>query len=140
MAALDRLPAENRVSDELDLLMKLSVNVQVTSGYAAPEVGEILERAKALARSEVVRHDVGTLFTVLWANWLFHKVRSDLGEAVGLARELLQTAAKAGDSGLMLQAHQAVAVTSLCVGDFPWFGSRWSGRGGCTIRCTRRIR
>ena len=118
LAALDRLPAQNRVADELELLMNLSVNVQVTSGCAAPEVKEILDRAKSLARSEVVSRDVGTLFPVLWANWVFHKVRSDLAEAAELARELLKTAADAGDSALMLQAHQAMAVTSLCLGDF----------------------
>jgi len=54
---------------------------------------------------------------VLWAIWLFHKVRSDLGKSAQMVDRLLEMAQATNDSALLLQAHQAMCVTHLCLGN-----------------------
>jgi predicted ATPase/DNA-binding winged helix-turn-helix (wHTH) protein len=122
LAALDRLSVSDRAAhadDELDVLMCLGVNLQVTQGYAAPEVSEIHGRAYALCQRRGGDRDPANLrraFPVLWGIWVFHKVRSDLGRAREMARQLLDIARESGDAALVLQAHQAASVTALCLG------------------------
>src|SRR5439155_25881062 len=60
---------------------------------------------------------VPALFPILWGIWVFHKVRSDLPQAEELANRLLRFAREAANSALILQAHQSMAVTSLCLGN-----------------------
>ena len=126
LAALERLPAEARGEHELALLVGLGVNLQVTKGFAAPEVQLIHARAHALCQpasgagggaTATAGGDVRATFPVLWGIWLFHKVRSDLRQANVMACQLLDAARAAGDSALLLQAHQAMCVTHLCLGN-----------------------
>ena len=117
LGALERLPAARRAEHELTLLRCLGVNLQVTKGFAAPEVEDVHSRAYALCVSEDLAHDIGSAFPVLWGIWVFHKVRSDLRRAGDMARRLLALAEAAADSRLLVQAHQAVCVTSLCSGE-----------------------
>jgi len=114
-AALKHLGEADRAEHELDLLMALGVNLQVTKGCAAPEVEEIRARAYLLCRA--APEGSPSLFPALWGIWVFHKVRSDLPRAMELAGQLLAMARAAGDDGMMLQAHQAMSVTALCSGD-----------------------
>jgi predicted ATPase/DNA-binding winged helix-turn-helix (wHTH) protein len=116
VAAIDRLPAAERGEHELPVLMSLAVNLGVTAGFGSPEVLTLHERAYALSRALGGARDAPLLFPVLWGIWVFHKVRSDLSLAQGLADELLALADQANDDGLRLQALQALAVTSLCRG------------------------
>lgn len=112
---LARLPdTQDRVILELPLQMALGLQLQVTEGYAAPAAREAYVRARELCRrSGEVRH----LFSVVWGLWLNAKVRSDLPTARTLAEELSTLADQLGDSSLMLQSHQAFAVTTLCLGE-----------------------
>jgi DNA-binding winged helix-turn-helix (wHTH) protein/tetratricopeptide (TPR) repeat protein len=113
LAAVDRLPEEQRGEHELDVLKHLGVNLQVTRGFAAHEVESVHARAYALCRSS---EDVARTFPVRWGIWVFHKVRSDLRRARAMCDELLAMARASGDTGFILQAHQAVCVTHLCLG------------------------
>jgi DNA-binding winged helix-turn-helix (wHTH) protein/tetratricopeptide (TPR) repeat protein len=119
LAALDRLPISDplRASTELPLLMSLGVNMQVTQGCAAPAVENVFARAQQLLSASGASGDVHRTFPLLWGVWVFHKVRSDLRQADDLARRLLATAADANDPALMMQAHQAMCVTALCLGN-----------------------
>jgi len=117
LAALDRLPAGQRAEHELTLLRWLGVNLQVTRGFAAPEVEEVHSRAYGLCASPNSGHDIRSAFPVLWGIWVFHKVRSDLRRAAEMARRLLALAGQSGDAALLLQAHQAMCVTCLCSGE-----------------------
>jgi adenylate cyclase len=72
------------------------------------------ERARELCRQAL---GDAPLFAVLWGLWLFHKVRSRLVKARELAGQLYALAKHARDPALLLQTHQAQAVTSLCLGD-----------------------
>jgi tetratricopeptide (TPR) repeat protein len=80
-------------------------------------VQAIHARAYALchAPGSAARCDVGVTFPVLWGIWLFHKVRSDLRRARQMCDELLAVAGD--DSSRLLQAHQALCNTNLCLGN-----------------------
>lgn len=118
ITAVERLPDDERREHELPLLMSLAVNLQVTKGYAAPEVANLHERAYALSHAPGARRDIRVLYPVLWGMWVYHKVRSDLPLAQEIANELLSLADQENDDGLRLQAMQALAVTALCQGRF----------------------
>ncbi len=122
LAALDRLPPDQRSPHELPILMSLGVNLQVTRGFGSPKVQEIHARAYSLCRDVVAGGgspvDQIATFRVLWGIWVFHKVRSDLGKAAEMATQLMTLARHSGDAVQLLQAHQAMCVTHLCLGDF----------------------
>jgi adenylate cyclase len=115
LSGLERLAGPQRPVDELALLASLGVHLQVTRGFAAPEVQQVHERAHAICRT---LDDPRRTFPVLWGIWLFKKVRSDLREAWQLAQGLLAMAQQLAEPAFALQAQQSVAVTSLCLGEF----------------------
>jgi DNA-binding winged helix-turn-helix (wHTH) protein/predicted ATPase len=115
--ALDRLPPGERSADELQLLVSLGVHLQIVKGCAAPQVEEVFACAEALCKEADVTANVEKIFPVLWGIWVFHKVRSELPRAAELAKRLLALAQHADDQSLLMQAHQAMCVTSLCVGE-----------------------
>jgi DNA-binding winged helix-turn-helix (wHTH) protein/predicted ATPase len=118
LAALERLPNDDaRRTVELPMLMSLGLNMQVTQGCAAPAVEHVFARAEALIRASDAAGDITKIFPLLWGIWVFHKVRSDLAQADALARRLLAMAHQAGDAALLMQAHQAMCVTALCLGN-----------------------
>jgi DNA-binding winged helix-turn-helix (wHTH) protein/predicted ATPase len=116
LAVLDRLPADERARIELTLVKCLAVHLQVTQGFAAPEVRQLHERAHELCRT-AAGEDPRTVFKVLWGIWLYHKVRSELREAKALAEHLLMLAGELNDAGALLQAYQSMSVTALCLGE-----------------------
>jgi DNA-binding winged helix-turn-helix (wHTH) protein len=115
LTAVERLPTPDRQDHELELLSALGVNLQVTRGFAAPEVEALFVRAHTLCVERRDRADLEKTFPVVWGIWLFRKVRSDLVDAAEMGRELFSLAG--GDTALLLQAHQAMCVTDLCRGN-----------------------
>jgi predicted ATPase len=114
LALLADLPdGPERDRHELQLLLTLGLQLQVTQGFAAPEVEQSYVRARELCHRWQVN---GPLFAVLWGLWLVCKVRSELPRARELAEQLRELARGVGDPCLHLQSHQALAVTSLCQG------------------------
>jgi DNA-binding winged helix-turn-helix (wHTH) protein/predicted ATPase len=111
---VERLPPTDRDAAELRLQVNLGLQLQVTQGFAAPAARRAYERARSLcdpAAADPVQ------FTILWGLWLFHKVRSDLPTARTMADELFALAERLNDPALVLQAHQALAVTTMCAGE-----------------------
>jgi predicted ATPase len=94
--------------------MILGMQLQVTQGYAAPEVERTNARVRMLCEQ---MPEAPPLFPVLWGLWLFYKVRSELGKARELAERLFSLAQGAQDPAQLLQVRQALAVTFLCLGD-----------------------
>jgi DNA-binding winged helix-turn-helix (wHTH) protein/predicted ATPase len=114
LVACERLPAADRDSAEMRLQINLGLQLQVTQGFAAPSARRAYERACDLCRQV----DEGPLlFPVLWGLWLYHKVRSELSMARAMADDLFALAERLRDPALVLQAHQALAVTTLCAGE-----------------------
>jgi predicted ATPase len=94
--------------------MTLGMQLQVTQGYAAPEAERTYARARVLCEQ---MPEAPPLFPVLWGLWLVYKVRSELAKARELAEGLLRLAQGAQDPAQVLQVRQALAVTSLCLGE-----------------------
>ena len=120
VAALERLPNDDhRREIELPMLMSLGVNMRITQGCAAPGVEDVFARAEKLLRAsgDAAASDISKIFPLLWSVWVFHKVRSDLAEADELSRKLLAMAQQANDPAMLMQAHQAMCVTALCLGN-----------------------
>jgi class 3 adenylate cyclase/tetratricopeptide (TPR) repeat protein len=74
-----------RRQQELDLQIALRTAVAATKGLAAPAVGEILARARALAEQVDRPEHIVPLFSGQWA---FHRVRSEHGLALQLGEQL----------------------------------------------------
>ena len=98
---------------ELDLQTMLGLQLQVTKGYAAPQAQQAYARARELNNRAL---NWASDFPVLWGLWLYHKVRSHLGQAEEMAEELLALARHVNDPALALQAHQALGMTAFCQG------------------------
>jgi predicted ATPase len=115
LALLQTLPdTPARARRELSLQMTLGMQLQVTQGYAAPEAEETYVRARVLCEK---MPQAPPLFPVLWGLWLVYKVRSELGKAREMAERLFSLAQGAQDPAHLLQACQALTVTSLCLGE-----------------------
>jgi predicted ATPase len=99
---------------ELRLQVILGMQLQVTQGFAAAAAEPTYTRARELCHR---LQENEPLFAVLWGLWLFHKVRSKLHQARALAEQLFAQAGRVADPALVLQSHQALAVTSLCLGE-----------------------
>jgi predicted ATPase/predicted Ser/Thr protein kinase len=115
LALLETLPdTPQRARRELPLQATLGVQLQVTEGYAAAQAEHTYARASALC--EQLQED-RLLFLVLWGLWMFHEVRSDLRKSLELAQRLFALGQRAHDQAQILQAHMALMVTSLSLGD-----------------------
>ena len=90
--------SEQRLKQELDLLVTLGPALVTTEGYSATELGETYERALDLSR----RLDSRNIFVTLSGIWVFHAVRGDLKKARQLGLEFLRMAEREPTPGLML--------------------------------------
>jgi predicted ATPase len=115
LAQLEALPdAPERARRELPLLIALGMQLQVAQGYAAREAEGIYARARTLCEQVP---ESGPLFPVIWGLWLYYEVRCELGKSREMAEQLFSLAQRVQDPAQLLQAHHALTVTSLCLGD-----------------------
>jgi predicted ATPase/predicted Ser/Thr protein kinase len=115
LALLGTLPdTPARARRELPLQITLGMQLQLTLGYAAPQAERTYSRARVLCEQ---MPESPPLFPVLWGLWLVYKVRSELGKAREQAEHLFRLAQAVQDPAQLLQARQALAITSLCLGD-----------------------
>jgi predicted ATPase len=114
LTLLPTLPdTPERARRELPLQVTLGMQLQFTQGYAAPEAERIYARARALYEQV---QEAPRLFPVLWGLWAYYLVRSELGKSRELAERLFTLAQRAQDPDQLLQARQALAITSHCLG------------------------
>jgi predicted ATPase len=112
---LETLPeTPERARREIPLQVTLGMQLQVSKGFAAPEVERIYARARALYEQ---KPETAALFPVLWGLWMFHEVGGEPRKSWELAERLFTLARKADDPAQLIQARQALAITSLCRGD-----------------------
>jgi predicted ATPase len=112
LASLPSTPDRDR--RELPFQVTLGMQLQVVQGYAAPEAGRSYVRARALCEQ---LQDDPLLFLVLWGLWMFHEVRSDLGQSRELAERLFALGQKTNDAIQLIQARMALMVTFLSLGE-----------------------
>ncbi len=109
LALLDTLE-ETREHDELKLrfLTTLGPASIAVRGYAAPEVGPILLRARELCQRI---GDEPQMFGIMLGNWEWRLVRGDLRPCVDLAAEGMALADRLNDPGILMEALFMPAVT-----------------------------
>jgi len=99
-----------RAQKELALCVALGIPLQATEGIGSREVGEVYSRAQELVQQV---GETPQLFPVLRGLWLFHHVRADLPTAYDIGHQLLRLAESESDAALLLEAHEALGLTSL---------------------------
>jgi predicted ATPase len=115
LTLLHTLPdTPDRARRELPLQLTLGMQLQVAQGYAALEAERCYARARALCDR---LQEAAPLFQVLWGLRRFHEVRCELGKSRELAEQLFTLAQRTRNPAQLLQARQALAVTSLSLGD-----------------------
>ncbi len=117
-------PSPERDARELELLGPLGTAYIASRGYAAPEVGPIFERARALCERVGQRPQ---LFTMMWGNFAFHIVRGDLRICSELADEAMVFGERFNDPGILMEALFLKGLTRLYRGDF-------AGARECCVR------
>ena len=104
-----------RDGQELPFLSALAPCHIAVRGYAAPEVGPILERARALCeRTE----QAPQLFGTMLGTWEWRLVRGDIRQCVDLAREGMTLADRLADPGILMEALFMPGVTIFYRGEF----------------------
>jgi class 3 adenylate cyclase len=93
LATLEETPA--RDAQELRFLTALAPAHIAARGYAAPEVGPVLVRARALCQRIGAPQQ---LFGVMLGMWEWRLVRGDVGQCVDLAAEGMALAERANDA------------------------------------------
>ena len=91
---------------ELATLSQLGPALMSIHGWAAPVVGEVLERAASVARQLETSRDLAAPLTSLW---LFRYARGELDQSDEISDEIFRIAQKLDDPELTLQAHHAAA-------------------------------
>jgi class 3 adenylate cyclase/tetratricopeptide (TPR) repeat protein len=101
-----RSEGTDRLRTELAILSQLGPALMSIHGWAAPAVGEVLERATNVARQLEASRDLAPPLTSLW---LFRYARGELKQSDEISDELFRIARKLDDPELILQAHHAAA-------------------------------
>ena len=113
---LTRLPeTPERVQQELMVRVTLGAAVMITKGFASLEAQSVYARAGKLA------HQVGEgslVFSVFWGLWVSHQARGEHRKAREAAAECLRQAQAADEPALLLEAHHALGVSFLILGEF----------------------
>jgi class 3 adenylate cyclase len=115
VSLLDVLQEPERTSAEIELQAALGPAYMATQGWAAPEVEDASARLRDLAAN---RGDGPRLFQAMWSLWTVDFLRAQLGPALRVARQLLQTATAIGDPVLRIGAHQAVGYVHFYQGEY----------------------
>ena len=115
LSLLPLLPATlARTQGELVLQLALGPVLAATKGNAAPEVGQVYTRARALCQEigETPHH-----FPVLVGLWRFALIQGEFLQAHELGLQLLDLAERARDAALHLEAQRALGMTLYFLGD-----------------------
>jgi class 3 adenylate cyclase/predicted ATPase len=109
LALLDTLQeSPERDEQTLQFLTALGPAYIAVHGYAAPEVGPILQRARDLCQR---LDDSPRLFGIMLGMWEWRIVRGDLRLCVDLAAEGMALAERLNDPGMMMEALFMPGVT-----------------------------
>jgi predicted ATPase len=111
-----RLPTTPEQSrQELRLLLALGPAFQMLKGFGSSDVERTYARARQLGEQV---GEPAELFQALWGLWLYTTAgRGRFREGRRIAEELVTLAERLGDKVLLLEAHHAMAPSTLWVGE-----------------------
>ena len=101
--------------DQLFVLMQAGLYLTTTRGFATPEAVPCYERAESLC---VSLNQPLVLFSALRGLWRYSLVTNKLSATMQIAKRVHSLAQDQKDSGLMVGAYRALAVTLFYLGDF----------------------
>ena len=104
-----------RDRQELTLHTALGQNLLATKGYGAPEVERAYAQALVLCQRV---GDTRQLASVLTGQWVFHLLRADYRITGEIAVRLLSLARADGHEEFLLEAHVALGMTAIYLGEF----------------------
>jgi class 3 adenylate cyclase/tetratricopeptide (TPR) repeat protein len=113
LETLEQTPA--RDERELQLLTTLGPAYIALRGYAAPEAGPVLMRARELCQRI---GDSQRLFGIMLGMWEWRLVRGDLRPCVELAADGMALAERLNDPGMLMEALFMPGVTMFYRGEF----------------------
>jgi predicted ATPase len=99
---------------ELELQVALGVALMAAKGWAAPEVGQVNARARALCER---LGDTSRLFPVLYGEWVFHVVRAELEAGRTAGEDLLRRAQEQDDAAAETIGNRIVGTAALLRGE-----------------------
>jgi DNA-binding SARP family transcriptional activator/predicted ATPase len=99
---------------ELALQLRLSFSVQVTAGYADPEAGAGMSRARAICHQ---LEDSPHLFAAVYGLWLFYLNTGQMPATREFAEQLVRLADATGDPALLFGAHGALGTALHYLGE-----------------------
>ena len=108
-------PSDERELLEFQFLIPLGVALLTSQGYAAPDVGPIFDRARALS---LKFGGPGEQFHILWGTWAWRVVREELKQCLEYTTEAGDIVAPTGDAGLQMEALFIPALTLFYLGDY----------------------
>jgi DNA-binding winged helix-turn-helix (wHTH) protein/predicted ATPase len=115
LALLDKIPeSPERTRKELDLQITLAFSLLWTLGYAAPETGANMARARELC---LPLSDAPLLFPILCGLWLYYLCKGDMKSAREAAEHLLSISRNLNDPVLLIFPPAAMAFTLLFQGE-----------------------
>ncbi|HKA52847.1 MAG TPA: tetratricopeptide repeat protein, partial [Candidatus Binatia bacterium] len=115
LEALKSLPnSPARTQYELSLQLALGAPLAATKSPASPEVERAFTRARELCEQV---GETAQLFPALWGLWVFCLVRPELPRARELGEHCLTLAQSGHDPALRLEAHYALGITLLWLGE-----------------------
>jgi predicted ATPase len=113
LALVDTFPdSPERDAQKLQFLAALGPTYIAARGYAAPEVGPTLQRARELCR------DPRLLLGIMLGIWEWRIVRADLRLCVDLAAEGMELAERLNESGMRMEALFMPGVTMFYRAEF----------------------
>jgi len=116
LALLGKVPeTPERTRKELDLQVTLAFSLLWTLGYASPETGASMTRARELCEA---LGDTASLFPVVWGLWHYYAIgKTDLKSADNAAEHLWSISRNLNDPALILGAHVSSAFTLQHLGE-----------------------
>jgi tetratricopeptide (TPR) repeat protein len=104
-----------RLEQELMLNTALGTALVETMGFSSLEAGEVFSRARELSQRV---NETSQLFRVFWGLWVNYAARAQYETGFEMAEQCYKLAQAAGNSGLLLEAHHALAVSCCVAGEF----------------------
>lgn len=115
LALLAKLPdTPERAQKELGLQVTLAFAFMCTLGYAAPETGANMGRARELCQ---LSRDQAALCPVLWGLWAYYLCKGDMKSAREVAEQVLNIARTLNDPVLLVGSHVGMAMSRLHQGE-----------------------
>jgi predicted ATPase len=104
-----------RTEQELALQMAMGASLLTTAGFASAETGRAYSRARELCRQ---LGETSQLFPVLMGLRFYYTAHGESRNARELGEQLLRLAQGTRDTGLIVEAHYALAVPLHFLGEF----------------------